>query len=115
MKRIIFTLLLIITGFVVRSQTGSSTGYFHYTFKITGVTDMMQAKEINADLNTLFNIYPEFIDSTDTFDFVSTENITQTTFDNIIVTKNGYPSTPLNTTPSSSLGMQEYLDKLEAE
>jgi hypothetical protein len=115
MKNIIFTCLFLLTTAVVYGQTGSGQNYYHYTFNVGGITNLAEAKEITADLSTLFNIFPNFTDSTDTFDFISTENVTQGALDNIIVTKFGYATSLLNVAPSSFVEMKNYLDKLDAE
>lgn len=62
---------------------------YHYIIKIKDVNDLPSAKESTDWLRSIAKVYPTFNDTTNNFDFYSTENLTYVD----VVTKaveNGY-------------------------
>jgi len=66
------SLLLLTSGLGLYSQPS-----YHYKFKLSGVSNLGDAKMITDPLRNKFKTYPTFIDMTDYFEFDSQVDLTE--------------------------------------
>jgi len=67
-------LILVFTLFFAGLSYGQD---YRYQFKLSGVTNLGEAKYSMIYFRQKFDAFPAFNDSTDTFDFISTANVSQ--------------------------------------